>query len=76
MGVPGNARVTTFVDEVSLVTLVPGTFSRGFSCGECWWNYIDPTTRCGFESRRLHHDGAVVQRQNATFHQFLVAATE
>jgi hypothetical protein len=34
-----------------------------FRCGECRWNYIASKARGrGFESRRLHHDGAVAQR--------------
>lgn len=33
-------------------------------CDEYRWNYTLPRSRCGFESRRLHHWGAVVQWQN------------
>lgn len=39
-------------------------------CDECRWNYTLPRSRCGFESRRLHHLGgrsSMAEHEN-TFH--------
>lgn len=43
-----------------------GTLYRHFFAapGECRRNYTLERSRCGFESRRLQHWGAVVQRQD------------
>lgn len=37
-------------------------YRNDFRLGECQWNYIAYNARgCGFESRRLQHQGAVAQ---------------